>query len=125
MSSGSPARNGTSVEPGLENIVVSPRRRNASNAASRTVVTRRLAPDFLRDLDDQPQLRPLVVFRQAVALDGRREAALRRQAELLERCVARRLLEPALQLVLRLQLAALRRHESEDDLLLSLRQEAQ
>ena len=36
-SSGSPARNGTSVEPGLEKIVVSPRRRSTSNVASRTV----------------------------------------------------------------------------------------
>ncbi len=36
-SSGRPARNGTSVEPGLENIVVSSRRRRTSNVASRTV----------------------------------------------------------------------------------------
>ena len=36
-SSGSPARNGTSVEPGLEKIVVSSRRRRTSNVASRTV----------------------------------------------------------------------------------------
>src|ERR1700712_881821 len=32
-----PARNGTSVDPGLENIVVSPSRRRTSNVASRTV----------------------------------------------------------------------------------------
>ena len=36
-----PARNGTSVEPGFANSVVSPRRRKTSNAASRTV---RLSP---------------------------------------------------------------------------------
>src|SRR3954453_20655347 len=35
-SSGSPARNGTSVDPGFEKIVVSPRRRRTSNVASRT-----------------------------------------------------------------------------------------
>src|SRR6266540_3964611 len=113
MSSGSPARNGTSVEPGFENIVVSPRRRNASSAASRTVlVTELRAPDFLGDLDDQPQLRPLVVLREEVALDRRREAALRRQTELLERRVLGRLFDPPLQLFLRLELAVLRRHEA-------------
>src|SRR4051812_38132557 len=35
-SSGSPVRNGTSVEPGLANIVVNPRRRKRSKVASRT-----------------------------------------------------------------------------------------
>ena len=35
--SGRPARNETSVEPGLEKIFVIPRRRRTSNAASRTV----------------------------------------------------------------------------------------
>ena len=63
--------------------------------------------------------------RERVALDGRREAALRREAELLDRREPRRLLDPALQLVLRLELAALRRHEPEHDLLVALRQEAQ
>ena len=38
-SPGRPARNGTSVEPGLEKIVVSSSRRRTSNVASRTVVT--------------------------------------------------------------------------------------
>ena len=63
--------------------------------------------------------------REHVALDRRREAALRREAQLLERRVPRRLLDAPLQLVLRLELAALRRHEPEHDLLLALRQEAQ
>ena len=63
--------------------------------------------------------------RERVALDGRREAALRRQAELLDRRELRRLVDPPLQLVLRLELAALRRHEPEHDLLVALRQEAQ
>ena len=45
------------------------------------------APDFLGDLDDQPQLRQLLLFGQQVALDGRREAALRREAELIDRRV--------------------------------------
>ena len=71
------------------------------------------------------ELRPLLVLGEHVALDGRGEAALRREAELLERRVLRGLLDAALQLVLRLELAALRRHEAEHDLLVALRQEAQ
>ena len=42
------------------------------------------APDLLGDLDDQPQLGGLLLACQLVALDGRGEAALRRQAELVE-----------------------------------------
>ena len=42
------------------------------------------APDLLGDLDDQPQLGGLLLACQFVALDGRGEAALRRQAELVE-----------------------------------------
>src|SRR4051812_21799220 len=93
--------------------------------APRLVRAGRLAPDLLRGLDDQAELRPLLVLRQLVALDRRGEAALRGQAELLERRVLRRLLDATLQLVLRLELAALRRHEAEHDLLLALRQEAE
>ena len=37
MSSGSPARNGTSVDPGLAKIVVRPSRRKTSSVAARTV----------------------------------------------------------------------------------------
>ena len=44
----------------------------------------RLSPDLLRDLDDQPQLVGLLLGGQRVALDRRGEAALRRQAELVE-----------------------------------------
>ena len=61
---------------------------------------------------------------ERVALDGRGEPALRRQAELVERDVPRRLLDPPLQLVLVLELAALRGHEPEHDEL-ARRHEAQ
>src|SRR5215217_6082853 len=91
----------------------------------RTRRSPRLAPDFLRHLDDEAQLRPLLLLAEHVALDGGREAALRRQAQLLERRVPRRLLDTPQQLFPRLELAALRRHEPEHDLLLALRQEAQ
>ena len=48
-SSGSPARNGTSVEPGLEKIVVRPRRRRTSKLASLTVAgTGRIYPRMPR-----------------------------------------------------------------------------
>src|SRR5262249_40550077 len=39
-----------------------------------------LPPDFVGDLDDQPQLGPLLLFRERVALLGRGEAALAGQA---------------------------------------------
>src|SRR5215467_6825024 len=97
-SSGKPVRNGISVEPGFEKIDVISRRRRKSSVASRTVeftMSRRSAPDFLRDLDDQAQLRPLLLLGELVALDRRREAALRREAELVDRDVLRGVLDPA------------------------------
>src|SRR5206468_10476421 len=84
-----------------------------------------LGPDLRRNLDDQTQLGPLLLLRQGVALDRRRESALRGEAELVDRRVLRRNLDAALELVLRLELAALRRYEAEHDLLLALRQEAE
>ena len=59
-----------------------------------------------------------------VALDRRGEAALRREAELLDVDELRRLVDPPLQLVLRLELAELGGDEAEHDGL-ALRQEAQ
>src|SRR6478609_9048487 len=82
------------------------------------------APDLARDLDDQAQLRALRLDRDVVAVHRAREAALRRQAELLERDVLRRLVDAALEVVLRFELAELGRHEAEHDRL-ALRQEAQ
>ena len=55
------------------------------------------APDFLRDFDDQAQLRPLLLLAEHVAFDRRGEAALRREAELLERRVLRGLLDAPLE----------------------------
>ena len=48
--------------------------------ASRSDQTGALAPHLLRHLDDHPQLGPLLVLGQDVALLGRGKAALRRQA---------------------------------------------
>ena len=50
-----------------------------------------LAPDLVRDLDDQLELGQLLVDRQAVALLGRGEAALAGEAELVDVDVLRRL----------------------------------
>ena len=50
----------------------------------------RSAPDLGGGLDDQPELGDLLVEGQHVALDGRGEAALRGQAELVERDVLAR-----------------------------------
>jgi hypothetical protein len=76
-----------------------------------------LAPDLLRGLDDEAQLGDLLVLGEGVALDGRGEAALRRQAQLLERDVAGGLVDAALEVVLALEDRRLRRDEPEDDLL--------
>ena len=83
-----------------------------------------LAPDLARRLDDQAQLRLLLAEREVVAVHGRREAALRREAELVDVGELARLLDAALERVLALQLAALGRHEPEHDELAG-RQEAQ
>ena len=61
------------------------------------------SPDLLRHLDDHAQLRPLLVLGQDIALLGGGEAALRRQAELLEGDEFRRLVDAALELVLGFQ----------------------
>src|SRR5262245_16780928 len=73
------------------------------------------APNVFGDFDDPRKLRPLLVFRKEIALLRRREAALRREAQLLEIDLLRRRIDPALQLVLALERAALRRHETERD----------
>ncbi len=67
----------------------------------------------------------MLVLGQDIALLGRGKAALRRQAELLQRRVFRGCLDPALEIVLALDLAEFRGHQPEHDLLLPLGQEAQ
>src|SRR5262249_11094657 len=52
-----------------------------------------LPPDFVGDLDDQPQLGPLLLLGERIALLGRGEAAPTGQAELVEARVLRRLLD--------------------------------
>src|SRR5437870_5284062 len=74
----------------------------------------RRAPDFCRGFDDEPELRRLRVARNDIAVHGARKAALRRQAKLVERDELRRLVDLALEIILRLQLIELCRNESKD-----------
>src|SRR6266566_2690536 len=73
------------------------------------------APDVASDLDDQAKLGGLLIGCEHVALDGRGEAALRGQAELVERDVPGRLVDPPLDHVGVLQLAALAGNQAEHD----------
>src|SRR5689334_15384426 len=82
-------------------------------------------PNLVGQFHDHAQLRPLLLFRQHVAFLGGSEAALWRQAKLIEGDVARRLVDAALDLVLLLQRAALRGDEAEHQLLLALGKESQ
>src|SRR3954470_24879244 len=77
----------------------------------------RSAPDLPGRLHDQLELRHLLRDIERVALHRGGEAALRREAELLERYVPRCLVDPALERVLVLQLTALGGHQPEHDLL--------
>ena len=71
------------------------------------------------------KLRPLLLLGKDVALLGRGKAALRREAELLQRSELGRLVDAALDVVLLLQRAALGGDEAEHHDLVALRQEAQ
>ena len=61
------------------------------------------SPNLLRRLDDEAELAPFVIDGEAVALHGAGETALRAEGEPLERHDARRLIDAALQFVLRLE----------------------
>src|SRR6185503_10567303 len=82
------------------------------------------APNVLGYFDDALELGPLLGLVEDVALLRRREAALRREAEPIEVSEFRGRVDPALQFILALECAALRRHEAERDAL-ALRQPLQ
>src|SRR4029077_8316996 len=73
------------------------------------------SPDLVGDLHDPPELRPLLVLGQDIALLGGGEAALRREAELIEVDVPCGLVDAALELVLGFERPALRSDEPEHD----------
>src|SRR5690606_33263193 len=70
-------------------------------------------PHFVRGFHDQIELRLLLVGAERVAVDGRREAALRAEAELLQRYELRGFLDAPLQRVLLLERALLGGDEAE------------
>src|SRR5918992_1339831 len=76
-----------------------------------------LTPDFSRGFDHQLELPPLVVLAQPVAHLARREAALRREAQVFQRDVFRRFVHASFQSLLVLELRCLRRDQAEHDLL--------
>src|SRR5262245_12468437 len=75
-------------------------------------------PYLPRHLHDAGELCSLSVDRHDAGVDVAGKAALRAQGELLQRQVARRLVDPPFELVLALEQAALRREKAEDDGLL-------
>src|SRR5438105_5033859 len=83
--------------PGTNHLAINPARNPMMMTPSQCSMS---APHFAGGLDDETQLGDLFVPGQRVAVDGRGEAALRAEAELLERHVFRRLVDPPLQLVL-------------------------
>src|SRR5579872_2953440 len=105
----------TSCAPGSEGS----RRSSTAIAPTPSVTAARMrsAPDFRRRLDDQLELGDLLLAGERVPLDGRGKAALWREAQLLDRHVPRRLLDPPLEQILRFQLAALGCHEAEHHVL--------
>src|SRR5262245_29789736 len=81
-------------------------------------------PHLVRHLDAAAELRPLLFLGEQVAFLGRGEAALRREAELVEVDELRGFVEAAHELVLALERAGLRRHDAEHGELV-LRQQPQ
>src|SRR4029077_15432074 len=84
-----------------------------------------LPPDLVRQLDNHAQLGPLLILGQHVAFFGRGEAALRRQAELIERDKFRGFFDALLDVRARLQAARLRRDQAKNHDLVALWQKPQ
>src|SRR5574337_844218 len=66
-----------------------------------------LSPDLFGEFHDHAQLRPLLVLGEHIAFLGRCEFALRRQTELVERNIFRGFIDAPLDVVFRLEAAAL------------------
>src|SRR3954467_8727142 len=81
-------------------------------------------PYLSRQLYDHPQLRPLLLLGEHIALFGRGKAALRRKRELVDVDELRRLVDPPHEFIAALELAALAGYQSEHDGL-ALRHEPQ
>ena len=75
----------------------------------------RSAPNFLRDLDGESKFLRLLSYREVIAMYCAREAALRRECELLERHILRRLVDASLDVVFVLEPAVLGGDQAEND----------
>src|SRR5712671_6039904 len=84
-----------------------------------------LPPNLFGDLDHFAHLRPLLLLGQHIAFFRAGETTLRTQRQLLKRGEFRRLIDPALDGVLALQGATLRRDDADHRDLLAFRQEPQ
>src|SRR5215211_7700471 len=91
------------------------RRRSPTLRQGNDGTWRRSPPDLSGGLDDQTEFGHLFLVAERVALNGRGEATLGRQTELLDGDVAAGLLDAALELVLVLELAALGGDQAEHD----------
>src|ERR1700760_862862 len=131
---GSPSRCGSWAPAGSTRSTASPIATSGSVAASRRwprwptgspgAEPGSAAPPLVGGLDDELQLGPLLIDRQAVALLGRGEAALGRQAQLVGVDELRRGLDATLEQILVLQLGTLGGDQTEHHVL-ALRDEAQ
>src|SRR6266404_1130998 len=108
--------------PPTKNLAIAPARNPIMMIQSQCSMS---APHFARCLHDETELGDLLVAGQRVAVDGRGKAALRAEAELFERHVSRRLVDPALQLVLAFERGAFAGDEAQDHALLPARHKAQ
>src|SRR6185436_4393792 len=82
----------------------------AARAGDRAVPGLGTAPDLARDFEDELELAPRVVLRHGLPrAAAAREAALRREAEALERHELRRFVDAPLEVVLLLELGCLGR----------------
>src|SRR5579875_2451331 len=89
------------------------RSQTSLSTGRRRAPARSVAPDVAGHVHYQAQLRDLLVEGQLVALHRGGETGLRRQAELVQRDVTRRLVDPPLDDVGVLEFAALGRDEAE------------
>src|SRR5712675_307114 len=79
----------------------------------------RVAPDRARGVDDELQFAPLLAFGQQIAFERRRAAALRAERKILDRHVAAGFVDPAAEIVLRLERRELAAHQTENHRLAS------
>ena len=93
-----PSRAASGCSPRSPRRAAPTRRRSRSSSPVQYDCSRR-PPDFFADLDDRRELALLVVFRELVAADGRREPALRGERQPLDGHHLRRFVDPAQQVV--------------------------